>query len=152
MEDFNAIARTRKQEDSCLQGRSLHCRNHQLSLVVVRAILVKQAINSFCTFLVVFTIFRKLTVALHCNGEKLKRLWAAVNWYSGYSNSSFQFFLTYSIASPINGRPTFRAHIAETRTKVSGLLLELQKQSFLFVAKMLCKVCIALQSFVLFCC
>ena len=53
----------------------VHCLNHQLHLVVVQAISVEQAINDFfhvCDSLNKF--FCKPTVALHYNGEKLKRL------------------------------------------------------------------------------
>ena len=36
-----------------------------------------------------------------------------------------------------------RAHKAETSIETSGLLRELQERSFLFIAKMLYKICIA---------
>ena len=49
----------------------VHCLNHQLHLVVVHTMSAKQAINEF---VVVCNFFRKPTFALHCNGEKLKRL------------------------------------------------------------------------------
>ena len=53
----------------------VHCLNHQLHLVVVHAMSVEHAIYDFlhlCGSLYIF--FRKPTVALHCNGEKMKCL------------------------------------------------------------------------------
>ena len=39
---------------------------------------------------------------------------------------------------------TSRAHKAETRTEAPGMLREVQEHSFLFIAKMLYNVCIAI--------
>ena len=39
---------------------------------------------------------------------------------------------------------TLKAHKLETLVEVSGLLREVQEQSFLFIAEMLYKVCIAI--------
>ena len=51
------------------------CLNHQLRLVMVHAISVEQAINDFLNVCGSFyNFFRKPTVALHYDGEKLKRL------------------------------------------------------------------------------
>ena len=53
----------------------VHCLNHKLHLVVVHAMLVKQRISNFlnvCASL--YNFFRKPTIELHYNGEKLKRL------------------------------------------------------------------------------
>ena len=64
-----------------LQGREnrriayVHCLNHQLHLVVAHALSAEQPISDFfdvCSNL--YKFFRKPTVALHYNGEKLKRL------------------------------------------------------------------------------
>ena len=52
----------------------VHCLNHQLHLVVVHAMSVKQAINDFLHVCGSLRFFRKPAVALHYNGEKLKRL------------------------------------------------------------------------------
>ena len=111
----------------------------------MQAMSVEQAINDFlyvCGSL--YNFFRKPTVALHYNGEKLKRLleqrWTGLLAAVTAVLNSFQ-----HITSLLQEMGTLRAHKAETCIEASGLLREVQEQSFLFIAKMLYKVCIATQ-------
>ena len=53
----------------------VHCLSHQSHLILMHAMSVEQAINDFLDVCGSFcNVFRKLSFALHYNGEKLKRL------------------------------------------------------------------------------
>ena len=122
----------------------VHCLKHHLHLVVVHAMLVEQAINYFlrvCGSL--YNFFRKPTVALHHNREKLKRL-LEQRWTGHLATVTAVFNSLQHITSLLREMATSKTHKAETRIETSGLLREVQEQSFLFIAKMLCKVCIAI--------
>ena len=113
--------------------------NHQLHLIVVHAMSVEQAINDFlhvCGSL--FNLFRKPTVSLHNNRENLKRL-LEQRWTSYLATVTAVLNSFQLITSLIQEIGTSRAHKAQTPTEASGLIREVQEQSFLFIAKMLCK-------------
>ena len=121
-----------------------HCLNHQLYLVVAHAMSIEKAINDFlhvCGSL--YNFFRKPAVALHCNGENLKRLFEQ-RWTGHLATVTAALNSFQHITSLIQEMGTSRGHKAEARIEASGLLQEVQEQSFLFIAKMLYKVCIAI--------
>ena len=94
-----------------LQERENRKMNQQLHLVVMHAMSVEQAINDFlhvCGSLCKF--FRNSTVALHCNGKKLKGL-LEQRW-TGYLatvtnvlNCYFYFYLPYLRYPPFTRKP-----------------------------------------------
>ena len=110
----------------------------------MHAMSVEQAIDDFLHVCYSpYNFFRKPTVALYHNGINLKCL-LEQRWTGRLVTvtASLSFFLTYNIASPKN--EYFKAHKAETRIEAFAPLREVQEQSFLFVTKMLHKVCIAI--------
>ena len=121
----------------------VHCLNHQLHLIVMHAMSVKQAINDFlhvCDGL--YNFFRKPTVALHYNNEKLKRL-LEHRWTGHLATATTVLNSFQHVTSLLQETDTLRVHKAETRIETSELLREVQEQSFLFIAKMFYWVCIA---------
>ena len=119
-----------------------HCLNHQLHLAVVLAMSVEQAINDFlhvCDNL--YNFFRKLTVALHYNDEKLRRL-LEQRWSGHLATVTAVLNSFQHITSLLREMST--SHKVETRIEVSGKLQKVQQQSFLFIAEMLYKVCVAI--------
>ena len=94
----------------------------------------------FCTFVVVFTIFfRKPTVPLYYNGEKLKRLLEQRRWTGHLATVTAVLNSFQHITRLLQEMATSRADKAETRVEASGLLREVQEQNFLSIAKMLYK-------------
>ena len=70
-EEFNVYGRNEKNR----KIPCVHCLNHKLNLIVLHAKSVEQASNDFLHVCVsLYNFFRKSTVALHYDGEKLKRL------------------------------------------------------------------------------
>ena len=142
MEEFNVYCRNEKTKIPYV-----HCLSHQLHLVVVHAMSVEQPINDFlhvCGSLSNF--FRKPTIARHYNGEKLKRL-LEQRWTGHLAAETAVLYSFQNITSLLLEMSSSRAHKVETCIEVSELLREVQKQSYLFIGKMLYKVCIAVQSF-----
>ena len=99
----------------------VHCLNHQLHLVVAHTMSVEQAINNFlhvCGSLYIF--FRKPTVALHYNGEKLKRL-LEQKWTGHLVAVTAVLNSVQHRTSLLQEMGASRAHKAETRLEASGL-------------------------------
>ena len=121
----------------------VHCFNHQLHLVVVKAIAAEQEIEDFfnvCDAL--YNFFRKPTVAVDYCGHTLKCLmtqrWtghqASVNTIVSSFDEIFSALKQISIGSGTCGSNT------ETRIEATGLIREVSKASFLFIAKLMSKV------------
>ena len=91
--------------------------------------------------MVVFT-FRKPTVASHYNGEKFKRL-LEQGWTGHLATVTAVFNSFQHVTSLLQEMGISRARKAERRIETSGMLRKVQEHSFLFIAKMLYKACIA---------
>ena len=104
---------------------------------------VEQVINDFlhvCGSL--YNFFRKPTVSLHYNGEKLKHL-LEQRWTGHLATVTAALNSFQHITSLLQEIGTLREHKPETRIEGSELLREVQEQRFLFIAKMFYKVCTA---------
>ena len=105
---------------------------------------VEQAVNGFlhvCGSL--YNFFLKPTVAIHYDCEKLKHLFEQ-RWTGHLVTVTAVFKFFQHMTSLLQKIGTSTAHKAETRIEASGLLQEVQEQSFLFIAKMHYKACIAI--------
>ena len=90
-----------------------------------------------------YNIFRKFTVAILCNGEKVKGL-LEQRWTGHLAMATAVSDFFQHITPLLQEMVTSRVHKAETRIEVSGVYREVHEQSFLSIAKMLYKVCIAI--------
>ena len=104
----------------------LHCLNHQLRHVVVHTMSVEQANNNYLHVCGCLHFFRKPIVALHYNGEKLKRL-LEQRWTGHLATVTAVLNFFQHITSLLQETVTSRACKAETRIKTSGLLQEVQE-------------------------
>lgn len=110
----------------------VHCLNHQLHLVVVHTLSAEQAKSDFfsiCSTL--YNFFRKPTIALHYEGERLKRL-LDQRWFHLETVAvivrSFK-----DITTVLEHVSSARTYGAEVRIEEVGLLKEVTNQSFLFI-------------------
>ena len=85
----------------------------------------------FYSFVVVYNVFRKPTIALHYNSKKLKRL-PDQRWTGHLATVTAVFNFFQHVTLLLQEMGTLRAHKAETRIETSGLLREVQKNSILF--------------------
>ena len=129
------------------ENRKIPYVHYQLRLVVVQAMSVEQAINDFLhVFGSLYNFFRKPAVALYYYGEKLKCL-LKQRWTGHLATVTAVLNFFQHVKSLLQEMGTSRAHKPETHIKASGLLQDMQEQSFLFIATMLYKVCITITSF-----
>jgi len=118
----------------------IHCFNHQLHLVVVHAMSAERPVKDFlhvCGEL--YNFFRKPTVSLHYNGEKLKRL-LEQRWTGHLATVTTILRSFEPITSLLQEICESRTRGADMRMEATGLLREVSEKSFLFIAQMLYKV------------